>query len=75
MKRFEYRLAKVNELAVATEEDTKNGRPNVTTVTLKDEPPVLPPRASRMGGFLVPDWTLWLPGASLTCPLLNGSIT
>jgi hypothetical protein len=38
MKRFEYRLAKVNELAVATEEDTKNGRPNVTTVTLKDEP-------------------------------------
>ena len=38
MKRFEYRLAKVNDLAVNTEEDPKNGRQNVTTVALQDEP-------------------------------------
>ena len=39
------------------------------------QPPVPPPRATRVGHFSVPDWTLWLPGASLTCPLPNGSIS
>jgi len=28
-----------------------------------------------LGGFSIPDWTLWLPVAYLTCPLLNGSIS
>jgi hypothetical protein len=35
--------------------------------------PVLPPRAILVGGFSVPDWTPWLPAASLTCPLPIGS--
>jgi hypothetical protein len=33
----------------------------------------LPPRAILVGGFSVPDWTPWLPGASLTCSLPIGS--
>lgn len=37
MKRFEYRLAKVNEFAVATKEDPQSGRPYVTAVTLEGE--------------------------------------
>jgi len=38
MKQFEYRLARVNDLAVLTAEDPKGGRQGITAIRLDDEP-------------------------------------